>query len=104
MRVSTSCIKTSKCAILAFMNTKTLRNRRTRRTTVTLEADVADFIQDALRKDKELKEKNLINGLLRAGIKAEGDKKSVEFKIRPFKTSLVDDITAKDIEALLDEI
>jgi hypothetical protein len=86
------------------MNTKTLRNRRTRRTTVTLEADVADFIQDALRKDKELKEKNLINGLLRAGIKAEGDKKSVEFKIRPFKTSLVDDITAKDIEALLDEI
>ncbi len=86
------------------MNTKTLRNRRTRRTTVTLEADVADFIQEALRKDKGLKEKNLINGLLRAGIKIEGEKKSVEFKVRPFKTSLADDITATDIEALLDEI
>lgn len=86
------------------MNSDTLRNRRTKRTTITLEADVADFIQDALRKDKNLKEKQLINKLLRAGIKNESSQPKVNFQIKGFKTSLADGISAGDLEKLLDEI
>ncbi len=86
------------------MNTDTLKNRRTKRTTVTLEADVADFIQEALRKDKNLKEKQLINKLLRAGIKNESRKMKVDFKIKGFKASLADGVNAGDLEKLLDEI
>lgn len=86
------------------MNTNTLRNRRTKRTTVTLEADVADFIQDALRKDKNLKEKQLINKLLRAGIKNESKRTKVEFKIKGFKSSLAEGVNAEELEKMLDEI
>lgn len=86
------------------MNTDTLRNRRTKRTTVTLEADVTDYIQEALRKDKTLKEKQLINKLLRAGIKNESNRQKVDFKIEGFKTALADGVTADDLEKLLDEV
>jgi hypothetical protein len=86
------------------MNTNTLRNRRTRRTTITLEADVADFIQESLRKDKNLKEKQLINKLLRAGIKNESKQTKVNFKIKGFKASLAEGVSADDLEKLLDEI
>jgi hypothetical protein len=41
------------------MDSKTLKNRKTRRTTVTLEADVADYLQKRLAADKSLKEKAL---------------------------------------------
>ena len=86
------------------MNTDTLRNRRTKRTTVTLEADVTDYIQEALKKDKTLKEKHLINKLLRAGIKTESNRQKVDFKIEGFKTSLADGVAAEDLEKLLDEV
>ena len=86
------------------MNTETTRNRRTKRTTITLEADVTDYIQQALKKDKTLKEKQLINKLLRAGIKNESSREKVEFKIEGFKTSLADGVTAEDLEKLLDEV
>ena len=51
------------------MNTNVLKNRRTIRTTVTLEADVADFIEKKISQNIGLKEKQLINRLLRSGIK-----------------------------------
>lgn len=86
------------------MNNDRLQNRRTRRTTVTLEADVADFIEVALRNDKNLKEKQLINKLLRSGIKNEMTQPKTEFKISGFKSSLVEGVTAGDLEKLLDEI
>ncbi len=86
------------------MNTNTLKNRRTKRTTITLEADVADFIQQTLSKNKELKEKQLVNKLLRLGIKSETNQPRKEFKIIPFETNLQPGITAEDIERMLDEI
>ena len=86
------------------MNTDTLRNRRAKRTTVTLEADVADFFQETLRKNKNLKEKQLINKLLRAGIKNEFQEAKVNFKIKGFKSSLASGVTAGDLEKLLDEV
>lgn len=86
------------------MNTNTLKHRRTKRTTVTLEADVADYIQEAISKNKGLKEKDLINKLLRFGIKTIAVKSSSAFKISGFKTELQPEITAENLEKLLDEI
>ena len=86
------------------MNSGTVRNRRTKRTTITLEADVAEFIQQVLSKNKELKEKQLINRLLRSGIKSETNIPQKEFKIMPFETELQPGITTEDIEKMLDEI
>ena len=67
------------------MNTKTLVNRKTRRTTLTLEADVVDYVEQKLANDKRLKEKNLINDLLRKGMKVDESKASKPFVIKPFK-------------------
>lgn len=86
------------------MNTDTLKNRRTKRTTITLEADVADFIQESLSKNKGIKEKQIINKLLRLGIKSELNKPNVSFKIESFKTEFVSDVSSEDVEKLLDEI
>jgi hypothetical protein len=86
------------------MNSNTLRHRRTKRTTVTLEADVADFLQQILSQNKELKEKELINKLLRAGIKNERRKTNIAFKVKGFKTKLVNEISTEELEKLLDEI
>lgn len=86
------------------MNSSTLKNRRTKRTTITLEADVADFIQQTLSKNKELKEKQLINKLLRSGIKSETNTPRKEFKITSFETNLQSGISTEDIERMLDEI
>lgn len=86
------------------MNSNVLKNRPTRRTTVTLEADVADFIQKTLSQNKELKEKQLINKLLRSGIKNETAQPAVNFKIKGFKSKLLPGVSADDIERALDEI
>jgi hypothetical protein len=86
------------------MNTDTLKHRRTKRTTVTLEADVADYIQEAISKNKGLKEKELINKLLRFGIKTASVKSSTSFKIDGFKTKFQPEINAEILENLLDEI
>lgn len=56
------------------MDAKTLTNRKTRRTTLTLEADVVVYVEERLASNKNLKEKNLINDLLRKGIKADESK------------------------------
>ncbi len=87
-----------------MMNTDTLKNRRTKRTTITLEADVADFIQESVSKHKGIKEKQIINNLLRSGIKTEKNKPNVSFKIDGFKTNFVSDVSPEDLEKMLDEI
>jgi len=86
------------------MNSNVLKNRRTRRTTVTLEADVADFIESKLSQNKGLKEKQLINKLLRSGIKNEAVQPAARFKIQGFKSELVSGTAADEIERMLDEI
>lgn len=86
------------------MNSNSLRHRRTKRTTITLEADVADFLQQTLSNNKGLKEKELINKLIRSGIKSEKQNSKVEFKIDGFKTNLVNEISTEELERLLDEI
>ena len=86
------------------MDTKTLHHRRTRRTTLTLEADVADYLEQRLAKDKKLKEKYLINDLLRKGIKTDEEKTAEKFTVRGFKTKLKGDLTMQSLEAMLDEI
>lgn len=86
------------------MDTKTLNHRRTRRTTLTLEADVADYIEDKLSKNRKLKEKSLINGLLRKGMRAEEETVPAKFEIKPFKTRLREGVTIEMLEEMMDEI
>ncbi len=86
------------------MNSNVLKNRATRRTTVTLESDVADFIEKTLSQNKGLKEKQLINKLIRSGIKNELGQAVVKFKISGFKSELTPEISAADLERMLDEI
>ena len=86
------------------MDTKTLSHRRTRRTTLTLEADVVDYLEKKLASDKKLKEKHLINDLLRKGIKNDDAKTTRKFAIRGFKTKLKSGLTPRHLEDMLDEI
>ncbi len=86
------------------MNSETQIHRKSKRTTITLEADVADSILDILSKNKKLKEKDLINRLLRKGIKAENVPSQSAFKIEGFKTQIQPNISSDDLEKLLDEI
>ena len=55
------------------MDTKTLVNRKTRRTTLTLEADVAEYLAEKLARNRGLKEKNLVNDLIRKGIRVDSE-------------------------------
>ena len=86
------------------MDSKTLANRRTRQTTLTLEADVVDYVEQNLASDKRLKEKNLINDLLRKGIKADETTVIKLFEIKPFKTKLAKGMTLRKLEEMIDEI
>ncbi len=86
------------------MDTKTLINRRTRRTTLTLEGDVADYVEQKLADDPRLKEKSLINDLLRKGIKADQSKAAKPFAINPFVTKLVPGMTIDRLEEMIREI
>ena len=86
------------------MDTKTLTNRRTRRTTLTLEADVAEYIKEKLATNRQLKEKSLINALLRKGIEADQSKTVKPFIIRPFKTKLAPGVTIEMLEEMINEI
>lgn len=77
-----------------------------RRTTLTLEADVNREIQRKLRENPALKEKTLVNELLRRGLETiEQEKISPKkFSIKPFKTSRIEGITDAQIEEMLKEI
>ena len=86
------------------MDTRTLVNRRTRRTTLTLEADVADYIEEKLAKNVKLKEKNVINDLIRKGIKTDEVTEHPKFEIKPFKTKLAPGMTIERLEEMIHEI
>lgn len=88
------------------MNSNTLINRRTKRTTLTLEADVVDYVEQKLAGDRRLKEKHLINDLLRKGIKAEESNTATKkpFQIKPFKTKLASGMNLRRLEEMMDEI
>ena len=86
------------------MDSKTLINRRTRRTTLTLEADVVDYVEQKLASDKQLKEKTLINDLLRKGINANESKVTEPFVIKPFTTKLASGMTVERLEEMIREI
>jgi hypothetical protein len=87
------------------MDTKLLKNRRTRRTTLTLEADVADYLAKRLARDEMLKEKTLVNDLIRKGIGVdESGKKLRPLKVSRFETQRVKGVTERDLEFLLDEV
>lgn len=84
------------------MDSKLLQNRKTRRTTLTLEADVVDYIEKRLAKDQKMKEKNLVNDLMRKGIAVDKKVKAPKFTIKGFKTNLL--VTGQRLEELLDEV
>ena len=86
------------------MDTKTLVNRKTRRTTLTLEADVADYLAEKLAGNRGLKEKNLVNDLIRKGIRFDAEVELPPFEIKPFKTKRAKGVTTDDVERMLDEI
>ena len=86
------------------MDASTLKHRRTRRTTLTLEADVADYLDQKLGENRMLREKFLINELLRKGIQVEEREETPEFKITPFRTNFAPGMTAARLEEMIDEI
>ena len=86
------------------MDARTLANRRTRRTTLTLEADVADYIEEKLAKDRKLKEKVVINDLIRKGIRADESGGTKQFAVKPFKTKLAKGMTIARLEEMVREI
>lgn len=86
------------------MDTKTLVHRKTRRTTVTLEADVADYLAEKLAGNRGLKEKNLLNDLIRKGIGVDSEAQLPPFEIKPFKTKLAPGMTIEKLEEMIREI
>ncbi len=86
------------------MDTKTLKNRKTRRTTLTLEADVADYLAEKLFRNRGLKEKNLVNDLIRKGIQVDSETTLPPFEIKPFKTKLAPGMTIEKLEEMIREI
>jgi len=86
------------------VDTKNLVNRRTRRTTLTLEADVVDYVEQKLAADKRLREKTVINDLLRKGIRIDEARETKAFRPKPFKTHLASGMTLRKLEEIIDEV
>jgi hypothetical protein len=86
------------------MDTRALKNARTRRTTLTLEADVADYVEDKLARNKKLKEKAVINDLIRKGIRVDEAQTGSRFSISPFRSKLAKGMTRERLEELSREI
>jgi hypothetical protein len=81
------------------------KNLKSRRTTVTLEPDVSAAIRTKLRARPDLKEKALINELLR---KALGESESANpdrsFSIPVFGSDLAPGVTPKKVLEMIKEI
>lgn len=86
------------------MEKRQLKNRLTKRTTLTLEADVVDVISQKLAENPRLKEKQVVNDLIRKGVQFEALAPPKPFKIKPFKTQLAVGMTIEKLEKMLDEI
>lgn len=86
------------------MDKRELKNRRTKRKTLTIEADVADSITQKLAQNPHLKEKQLINDLLRKGIQFDVLTPQQTFKVTPFKSKFAYGMTAEKLNSILNEI
>lgn len=86
-------------------STKTYKNRRTVRKTLTIEGDIADMLAAKIA-ETNLSEKALVNDLLRKGFQVNDGllTRSRQFKLKTFKTGLRSDITPERLEELLDEV
>jgi hypothetical protein len=81
------------------------KNAKVRRTTVTLEPDVSAAIRTKLRERPDLKEKTLINELLRKALEQSGSIKSDQsFSIPVFGSDLARGVTPKKVLELIKEI
>ena len=87
------------------MNTATnkITNRRSVRKTLTIDEDVAEAIKDRLKKTN-LKEKIVVNDLLRKGLSVVKGEHRKPFELVTFPSGLCEGVTIEDIERLLDEV
>lgn len=79
-------------------------HRRSIRKTLIIDGDVAEAIEDRL-KTTNLKEKIIVNDLLRKGLMVVKEEKSRKpFELVTFPSGLQEGVTSEQIEKLLDEI
>jgi hypothetical protein len=86
------------------MEKRHLKIRPSKRTTLTLEADVMEAISQKLAQNPKLKEKQVVNDYIRKGIQFEALSPPQLFKIKPFKTQFAEGMTAEKLEQILDEV
>jgi signal transduction histidine kinase len=79
-------------------------NSKGRRTTLTLDKDVSDALREKMRTVSHLKEKTLINELLRKGLEQTDAANPSEFIIVPFETELAPGVTPEMIKQMLKQI
>jgi hypothetical protein len=86
-------------------STKTYKNRRTVRKTLTIEGDIADMLAARVA-ETNLSEKALVNDLLRKGFQVNDDLqlRPRQFELKTFKTGLRAEMTPERLEELLDEV
>ncbi len=87
------------------MDTTRNKHRRTVRTTLTLESDVAEAIKAQVSAKPDLTEKEVVNDLIRKGLRFnEISSRRQPFRLKTFKTGLVEGVTMQQLEELLDEV
>jgi hypothetical protein len=87
------------------MSNTSVKHRHSVRKTLTIDGDLADAIQEQLQQSANLKEKDVVNRLLRSGLNAERELKNRPvFKLPVFTGGLRKGITPEKLEELLDEI
>lgn len=80
-------------------------NSRARRTTITLEPDVSDAIRVKLRTNPRLKEKTLINELLRKALKqSDAAKTDPAVRAPTFESEFAPGMTPEKVLELMKEI
>lgn len=80
-------------------------NSRSRRTTLTLEPDVSDAIRVKLRTNPRLKEKTLINELLRKALKqSDIAKPDLAFRTPVFESEFAPGVTPEKVLEMMKEI
>ena len=80
-------------------------NSRARRTTLTLEPDVSDAIRVKLRTNPRLKEKTLINELLRKALKqSDPPKADYAFQTPVFESEFAPGVTPETVLEMMKEM
>lgn len=80
-----------------------MKKQRSVKKTLMIDGDVIEGIEELLAASPELKEKDLINDLLRLGLQSQ-DVRLAPFKLLSFPGGLRRGITPEKLEELLDEI